>query len=32
MFYSQPAFDDHMKLHSSKLSRNVPEDIQRKTM
>lgn len=32
MFYSQNTFDDHMKLHSSKLSRNVPEEIQRKTM
>lgn len=32
MFYSQKTFDDHMKLHSSKLARNVPEEIQRKTM
>lgn len=32
MFYSQKTFDDHMKLHSSKLSRDVPEEIQRRTM
>lgn len=32
MFYSQGSFDDHMSLHSSKISRNVPEEIQRKTM
>ncbi len=32
MFYSQKTFDDHMKVHSSKLTRNVPEEIQRKTM
>ena len=25
MFYSQNTFDDHMKLHSSKLTRNLPE-------
>lgn len=25
MFYSQKTFDDHMKVHSSKLTRNVPE-------
>jgi len=25
MFYSQVSFDDHMSLHSSKISRNVPE-------
>lgn len=32
MFYSQVNFDDHMKLHSAKLSKNAPEEIQRKTM
>jgi len=32
MFYSQPTFDEHMKHHSSKLSKNIPEEIQRKTM
>lgn len=32
MFYNQSAFDEHMKQHSSKLNKEVPEEIQRKTM
>mgnify|MGYP003691566541 CR=1 FL=1 len=32
LFYAQNAFDSHMKQHQSKINRNIPEEIQRKTM
>lgn len=32
MFYTENSFSQHMQEHSSKINRNVPEEIQRKTM
>jgi hypothetical protein len=32
MFYSQDTFDSHMDQHQKKVNKNLPDEIQRKTM